>query len=94
MERSSIVAVADEIGYITGGIKLVTTGEYSNPCGEPELWFPPVYPVLIGCLSLGGLLASFLIARLISAVASIGRLLLVYQLVGRVFQRQASQDGS
>ena len=75
------IAVADEIAYITGGVNLVVSGEYTNPFGEPELWFPPVYPLLIGCLSLGGLLDAFLVARLISSIAAIGTLVLTYQLV-------------
>ena len=31
----------DAIAYITGGVNLFTTGAFTNPGGEPELWFPP-----------------------------------------------------
>jgi hypothetical protein len=86
------IAVADEIAYIISGVNLVAQGEYTNPFGKPELWFPPVYPLLIGCLSLGGSLDAFLIARLISAVAAIATLLIVYQLVVQVFQQWSDKS--
>ncbi len=70
------VAVADEISYVTGGVNLVTTGRFTNPFGEPELWFPPVYPVLIGLSSLGGWLDPFVVARLLSVIAAAATLLL------------------
>jgi hypothetical protein len=77
------VAVADSIGYITGGVNLIHLGEYRNPFGQPEFWFPPLYPLLIGTLSLGGQLDPLLVARLISVAFAILCLLLVFA-VGRV----------
>jgi 4-amino-4-deoxy-L-arabinose transferase-like glycosyltransferase len=88
------IAVADEIAYITGGVNLVANGEFTNPFGQPELWFPPVYPLLIGCVSLGGLLDAFLVARLISSVAAIGTLILTYQLVVNVFSKRPNNPSS
>ncbi len=74
---SSLVAVqwrgpgflpgTDAIAYITGGVNLVRNGTFTNPAGDPELWFPPVYPILIGAASLGGWLDPATAAHLISA---------------------------
>ena len=57
----------DAIAYITGGVNLFTTGSFTNPGGEPELWFPPLYPILIGAASLGGRVDPATVAHLISA---------------------------
>ena len=73
------IATADEIGYVTSGVNLVAAGQFINPWGEPELWFPPVYPVLIGVLSCGGRIDPFLIARVISVVASVLTLLCIHR---------------
>jgi hypothetical protein len=71
------VAVADSVSMITAGVNLVRAGEYVNPFGLPELWFPPVYPILIGVFSLGGYLDPHATARLIAAVSGLGCLALV-----------------
>ena len=57
----------DAIAYITGGVNLFTTGSFTNPGGEPELWFPPLYPILIGAASLGGRVDPTTVAHLLSA---------------------------
>jgi 4-amino-4-deoxy-L-arabinose transferase-like glycosyltransferase len=84
------VAVADDIAYVTGGVNLVTTGSFTNPFGEPELWFPPVYPLAIGILSLGGLFDPFVVARLISVAAAVVTLILVHRLLERVLSSDDS----
>jgi hypothetical protein len=73
------IAVADGISYITSGVNLVQKGEYQNGFGEPELWFPPLYPLVIGTLSFGGSVDPVTVARLISATFSIICLLLVFR---------------
>ncbi len=89
------VAVADEVAYIVSGVNLVTTGAFVSSFGRPELWFPPVYPVLIGLLSVGGRIDPFLVARIISVAASLGCLLLVYALAIDITERlTASADES
>lgn len=86
------VAVADEVAYITSGLNLVTRGEFVNPFGEPELWFPPVYPVLIGFISHFGQLDPFIVARAISVVASVLCLLLIYNIARRMTELLQSED--
>lgn len=89
------IAVADDIAYVVSGTNLIARGEFINPFGEPELWFPPVYPALIGLLSLGGRIDPFLVARLISSVAAIVTLVLLYRLVRRTLSSLfASQTAS
>lgn len=63
------IAVADSISYIVGGINLTTIGQFTNPFGEAELWFPPIYPILIGLFSLGGTIDPMYIARGLSFLA-------------------------
>lgn len=74
------IAVADEIGYITGGVNLVRTGHFINPWGHQETWLPPTYPVLIGIGSLGGRLDPYVVGRLISVLAAVGSLVVLYRL--------------
>ncbi len=88
------IAVADEIGYVTSGVNLVATGQFTNPWGKPELWFPPVYPLLIGVFSLGGQLDPFVIARVISAVAAVASLLVLHQVVLQVPLGSRSRETS
>lgn len=77
------IAVADDIAYVISGTNLIARGEFINPFGEPELWFPPLYPALIGLLSQGGQIDPFLVARLISSGAAIVTLVLLHRLVRR-----------
>jgi dolichyl-phosphate-mannose-protein mannosyltransferase len=77
-------AVADGIAYITGGVHLARDGEYRNPFGEPETWFPPSYPLLIGFLSLGGRVDPFIVARWISMGFAVLSLWLVLHVGRRV----------
>ena len=86
---SHSVAVADEISYVTGGVSLVTTGCFTNPFGESELWFPPVYPVLIGLSSLGGWLDPFVVARVLSVIAAVATLLLFHGTIVLILSRAA-----
>jgi hypothetical protein len=44
----------DAIAYITSGVNLIAHGRYLNAADQPELWFPPLYPILIGSVSIGG----------------------------------------
>lgn len=74
------VAVADDISFVVSGTNLIARGEFINPFGDLELWFPPVYPALIGLFSLGGQIDPFLVARLASSVAAIVTLVLLYRL--------------
>lgn len=80
------IAVADEVAYIVSGLNLVNHSQFVNSFGAAELWFPPVYPLLIGALSRGGLVDPFLVARLISVVASVGCLLLTYNIARRLME--------
>src|SRR5690348_15698036 len=73
------VAVADGISYMTGGVNLVRWGVFRNPFGRTEVWFPPLYPLTIGVLSLGGYWDPLLVARLISAGFAVLCLILVYR---------------
>lgn len=73
------IAMADGIAYITGGLNLVNTGQFLNPYGEYETWFPPLYPLLIGVASWGGRIEPVAVARLISAAFSLWGLVLVWQ---------------
>jgi hypothetical protein len=72
------VATADGIAYIIGGVNLVRTGHFTSPFGTPEDWFPPIYPLLIGVLSLGGRIDPMLVGRLISAVNGLATVVLVW----------------
>ncbi len=72
------VAVADSVGYIVSGTNLVRFGDYRNPFGEPETWFPPLYPFLIGLGSLCAAIDPLLVARLLSALSSLICILLVW----------------
>ncbi len=67
----------DAIAYIVGGINLVATGTFTNASGQPELWFPPLYPILIGTLSLGGRLDYAVIVPVLSATMAVAGMLLV-----------------
>jgi hypothetical protein len=66
----------DAIAYIVGGVNLVATGSFTNAAGRPELWFPPLYPLLIGAVSLGGRLDPTSAAHAISVVFAIAGLFL------------------
>ncbi len=66
----------DAIAYIVGGINLVATGSFTNAAGRPELWFPPLYPLLIGAVSLGGRLDPTAAAHAISVAFAIAGLFL------------------
>ena len=91
---SQSVAVADEVAYVVGGVNLITTGTFTNSFGEPELWFPPVYPVLIGVFSLGGWIDPFVVARVLSVIAAVATLLILYRTIERVLQSSESETGS
>ena len=89
---SQSVAVADEVGYVVGGVNLITTGSFTNSFGEPELWFPPVYPVLIGVCSLGGWIDPFVVARVLSVIAAVATLLILHRSVERVLRSAEDVD--
>lgn len=74
------IAVADGINYIHCGLNFVRSGRYLNSFGETEIWFPPLYPFLIGTLSLGGRIDPFETARVISACFAVSSLLLIRQI--------------
>lgn len=77
------VAVDDQAHYITSGINLVSGQGFTNPAGEPETWFPPLFPLLIGLTHLvvgDGLLA----AKLLSLCASVVWVLAVHRLGRRI----------
>ncbi|HCY86048.1 MAG TPA: hypothetical protein DHV36_13005 [Desulfobacteraceae bacterium] len=76
------IAVSDVVGYITSGVNLIKTGNFTNPFGGPEVWFPPVFPFLTGCLVNYWGMDAVSSARLISAAASVMTLYLVF-LAGR-----------
>jgi hypothetical protein len=78
-----MIAVADGVAYVTGGINLVRTGSFVGPWGRLEDWFPPLYPLLIGVFSLGGTLEPVGVGRVVAATASLAALLLtVWMLPG------------
>lgn len=87
------IAVADEIGYVTSGVNLVATGQFTNPWGKPELWFPPVYPLLIGAFSLGGSLDPFVTARVISVIAAVLSLLILNRIALLLSDNADSEEG-
>lgn len=65
------VVVDDQAHYITSGINLVGGHGFTNPDGEPETWFPPLYPLLIGLVTVAtgdGLVAAKLLSLVFSAV--------------------------
>lgn len=73
------VVVMDQAHYIGSGISLVRGTGFVNPSGEPETWFPPLYPLLIGLVHLlipDGVAA----AKLVSVVASAVGAIAVYRL--------------
>jgi len=72
------IAVADEIAYVTCGVNLIARGEYTNAFGEPETWFPPTYPLLIGIASFGGHIDPHFTGRLVSLVFGIGEIVLIW----------------
>ncbi|MEO8367670.1 MAG: glycosyltransferase family 39 protein [Candidatus Solibacter sp.] len=61
----------DGFHYVRAGVSLLSSGQYVNPSGKPEVWFPPVYPILIGIGSLGGRLNPHATARIISVAFAI-----------------------
>ena len=71
------IAVADGISYIASGLSLMRNGSLTNPFGEPEVWFPPFYPFLIGLFSLNGNIDPVWAARAISLVCALLSLYLV-----------------
>jgi hypothetical protein len=78
------IAFADSVSYVVSGTNLIRFGQYLNPFGQPELWFPPFYPVLIGSLSFGGYFDPFLVARLISFFSAVSTILLISLIPSRV----------
>jgi hypothetical protein len=72
------VTGVDGIHYISSGLHLLREGQYLDPAGAAELWFPPVYPLLIATLSGGGRFDPVIVARAISVVASLGTIILVW----------------
>jgi hypothetical protein len=84
------VVVADSIAYVVAGVNLVESGSYTNAFGEPELWFPPVYPLAIGLLNLSGDVAPETAARVIAAGSALGILVLLVVPVGRLIGLVAS----
>jgi len=66
----------DAIAYIVGGVNLITTGRFTNLAGQPELWFPPFYPITIGLVSLGGRVNPETVSHVIAATCAVIGLLL------------------
>ena len=87
------IPTSDGISYIASGVGLIRTGRYLNSFGELDLWFPPLYPVLIGALSLGGSLDPLLVARVISAAFATLGLVFVFR-AGRAATPGVSHAGA
>ena len=80
------VAVADSVSYIRSGVSLISSGRYESAFGDTELWFPPLYPALIGLLDLIG--ANPLTAgRVISLLAALATLCVVAHMASRLTDR-------
>ena len=80
-QGSASIAETDAVSYIVGGVNLITTGHFINPFGYLEDWFPPVYPFLIGAVSLAGQLDTVLVGRLISVMMGLITVVLVWYCV-------------
>lgn len=72
------VVVADQAHYITSGTNLVRGLGFTNPAGQPEIWFPPLYPLAIGLVALATGDA-FVAAKLVSLLASVVWVIAVYR---------------
>lgn len=68
----------DGFHYVHAGVSLFTSGHYLNPAGKPEVWFPPVYPILIGIGSLAGRLDPHVAARIISLIFALALIPLLW----------------
>ena len=68
----------DGFHYVHSGVSLLSSGHYLNPAGKPEVWFPPVYPILIGIGSLAGRLDPHAVARIISLVFAVSMIPLLW----------------
>lgn len=71
------VTGVDGVHYLVGGLHLVRDGRYVSPSGSPELWFPPLYPLLIGLASLAGRLDPVAVGRAIALISSLLTLALI-----------------
>jgi len=80
------IVVADVQSYIISGVNLIHYGTFLNAFGEPELWFPPLFPILIGVFSLGGRIDPLLVGRLITLISSCLTLVFVHK-IGRYYFR-------
>ncbi len=74
----------DSIAYITGGVNLIATRTFTNAAGQPELWFPPFYPILIGLTSAGGRIDPTSVAHIIAASCAVLSLFLVARITRQV----------
>jgi 4-amino-4-deoxy-L-arabinose transferase-like glycosyltransferase len=83
-----LLAGTDAIAYIIGGVNVIAHGAYTNASGQPQVWFPPLYPVLIGIASLGGRLDPTTAAHVIAATNAILGLFLTARIA-----RQAGARG-
>ena len=72
------IATNDSVHYIVSGVNLVRTGSYTNPAGTPEIWYPPLYPLLVGIFSIAGRLDPLPVARLISVICAVLLVVLVF----------------
>ncbi len=73
----------DGVSYVVAGVNMVAHGEFTNSFGQPELWFPPLFPLAIGAASLGGTLDPYVTGRVLAALAGIVGLVLVFIAAGR-----------
>jgi 4-amino-4-deoxy-L-arabinose transferase-like glycosyltransferase len=74
------IVVSDVGAYLVGGVHLIRDGAFVDAFGRPEVWFPPLFPLLIGIGSLGGRFDPLLIGRLIAACSSLATLALVWRI--------------
>jgi hypothetical protein len=73
----------DGVHYIVGGVGLLTNGVYLNPSGTPELWFPPVFPILIGIATRATGLDPVYAARAVTLATTVALLLVFWITVRR-----------
>jgi hypothetical protein len=72
------VTGTDGVHYIVGGLHLVRDGRYIGPSGAPELWFPPLYPLLIGVMNHAAGIDPIVAARAISLAFTVLTLALLW----------------
>ncbi len=81
--RTSVIGT-DGVSYVRSGVGLIVAGSYRDPAGDPELWFPPFYPLLIGVFSAGGRIDPLAVARVISLCAALATVALSALLARRL----------